>query len=80
MTRRGDVYVSVIDRPREAIEKLFELAEGDHRCIGTIVGKGYARIWWMSYRLEWRVGQITKSELNQISRLHDSATESVPLL
>jgi hypothetical protein len=41
MTRRRDVYVSIINRHREVIEKLFELAEAGQGCIGTVIGEGY---------------------------------------
>lgn len=78
MRRSWDVRVPVVDRRREAIEKLFELSGGDQRCIGAIIGETYARIWWVSLGLEWRVRWVMASELNQIRRLHDSATGSVP--
>ena len=78
MKGRWDVSVPVVHRYWEAIEQLLELAEGDQGCVGTIIGEAYARIWWVCHRVELRIWWVTASELNQISRLHDSATGNVP--
>lgn len=72
------VYMSVVDGHQKALEKLFELAESDQRRVGTIISEAYAGIWWGPHGLGLGKARVTASKLNQISRLHNRATGSIP--